>query len=248
MYDLNPFKDYSNPLLIRYGNPYLKPEYINSFELGHSKYWNKTSFYTSVYYRQINDVIKRISYLGNDGISYMTNENLSKGVSYGVDFILEQEILKWWRINANFSYFRTIIEGNSIDGNISTDNYSWTSKLNSTMNLGKSLYIQITANYRAPIITPQGKMFETYSADIAVKKDIFKDKFSVSFRVSDIFNTQIWKNEAYGSGFYALMNHKRQSQAAYLTLTYKINGGLKTKARKKPTDNGNGGGNDEGDF
>ncbi|MFZ4412539.1 MAG: TonB-dependent receptor domain-containing protein [Bacteroidales bacterium] len=249
MHDLNPFKDYSNPLMIRYGNPYLKPEYINSFELGHSKYWNKTSFYTSVYYRQINDVIKRIAFLDTiTAVSNMTSENLSKGISYGVDFILEQEILKWWRVNASFSYFRSIIEGNSIDGNISTDNYSWTSKLNSTMNFGKSFSVQISANYRAPIITPQGKMFETYSADIAVKKDLFKEKFSISLRISDIFNTQIWKNEAYGTGFYASMSNKRQSQVAFLTLSYKINGGLKMKARKKTTENGNGGGTDEGDF
>ena len=248
MNDLNPFKDYSNPDMIHYGNPKLKPEYINSFELGHSKYWNKTSFYTSIYYRQINDVIKRIAFLDTNGISNMTNQNLAKGTSYGVDFILEQEILKWWRINANFSYFRTMIEGNSIDGNISTDNYSWTSKLNSTMNFGKTLSIQISGNYRAPIITPQGKMHETYSADIAIKKDLFKEKFSISFRVSDIFNTQKWNHDTYGTGFSASMSNKRQSQAAYLTISYKINGGLKTKARKKTTENGNNGGSDEGDL
>ncbi len=247
IYNLNPFKDYSNPLVIDYGNPYLKPEYINSFELGHSKYWNKSSFYTSIYYRQINDVIKRISYLGNDGISYMTSENLSKGTSYGVDLILEHEITKWWRINANFSYFRTLIEGNSIDGSISTDNYSWTSKLNSNMTLLKNLTIQISANYRAPIITPQGKMYETYSADIAMKKDFMKDKFSVSLRVSDIFNTQRFDVDAYGNNFYSTMYRKRQSQAAFLTLSYKINGGLKQKAKKKIIDN-SGGGSDEGDF
>lgn len=248
IYDLNPFKDYSNPLVINYGNPYLKPEYINSFELGHTKYWDKRSFYTSVYYRQINDVIKRISYLGNDGISYMTNENLSKGTSYGVDFILEQEIAKWWRINANFSYFRTLIEGNSVDGNISTDNYSWTSKLNSNMTLMKNLNIQFSANYRAPIVTPQGKMFETYSADIAVKKDFMKDnRLSVSFRVSDIFNTQKFDMEAFGNNFYSTMTRKRQSQSAFLTLSYKINGGLKQKPKKKIVE-GNGGGSDEGEF
>ncbi len=248
IYDLNPFKDYSNPLVINYGNPYLKPEYINSFELGHSKFWDKRSFYTSIYYRQINDVIKRISYLGTDGISYMTNENLSKGISYGVDLILEQEIAKWWRINANFSYFRTLIEGNSIDGSISTDNYSWTSKLNSTMTLMKNLSIQISANYRAPIITPQGRMNETYSADIAMKKDFMKDnRLSVSFRVSDVFNTQKFDMEAFGNNFYSTMIRKRQSQAAFLTLSYKINDGLKQKSKRKPVEN-NGGGNDEGDF
>ena len=246
IHDLNPFKDLTNPLVINYGNPYLKPEYINSFEFGHTKYWNKTSLYTSLYYRQINNVIKRIIYLGNDGISYITNENLSKGTSYGIDWILEQEIKKWWRINASFSYFRTIIEGNSIDGTISNDNYSWTSKLNSNITLLKNLNIQITANYRAPIVTPQGKMYETYSADIALKKDFLKDLFSVNFRVSDIFNTQRFDIDTYGTGFYSTMYRKRQSRMAFLTISYKINGGIKQKSRKKSESNNNS--IDEGDF
>jgi hypothetical protein len=116
------------------------------------------------------------------------------------------------------------------------------------MTLMKNLSIQISANYRAPIITPQGKMYETYSADIAMKKDFMKDnRLSVSFRVSDVFNTQKFDMEAFGNNFYSTMTRKRQSQAAFLTLSYKINGGLKQKPKRKPVEN-NGGGNDEGDF
>jgi len=240
-HDLNPFKDYSNPLIISEGNPYLTPEYINSFEINHSKFLNKTSIFTSIYYRQIDDVIKRMSYLRPDGINYITNVNLSKGTNYGVDFVVEREILKWWKINANFSYFRTIIEGNSIDGSISNDNYSWTSKFNSNMNLMKNLTIQISANYRAPIVTPQGKMYESYSADLAVKKDFLKDLLSVSFRFSDIFNTQKFDIDAYGNGFYSTMTRKRQTQMAFLSISYKINGGIKQKPKKRTSENGGGG-------
>jgi hypothetical protein len=236
--DLNPFKDYSNPLMIRMGNPYLLPEYINSFEVNHSKFFDKTSVYTSIYYRTIDDVIKRLSYLGQDGINYNTSVNLSKGTNYGVDFIVEREILKWWRVNANFSYFRTIIKGNSVDGNISNDNYSWTSKLTSNMNLLKNMTIQLSANYRAPIITPQGKMYENYGADIAVKKDFMKDLLSVSFRVSDIFNTQKFNMDAYGTGFYSTMIRKRQTQMAFISVSYKINGGIKQKTKKRSVENG----------
>jgi len=239
--DLNPFKDYSNPLMIRMGNPYLMPEYINSFEINHSKFLNKTSIFTSLYYRQILDVIKRLSYLGQDGVNYYTSVNLSKGTNYGVDFVVEREIFKWWKINANFSYFRTIIEGNSIDGNISNDNYSWTTKFNSNMNLLKNLTIQISANYRAPLVTPQGKMYENYGADLAVKKDFLKDMLSLSFRISDIFNTQKFDMDAYGTGFYSTMSRKRQTQMAFLTISYKINGGIKQKNKKRSSENGGGG-------
>ena len=238
---LNPFKDYSNPLMIRFGNPYLTPEYVNSFEIGHSKYWKKTSLNSTVFYRQINDVMKRISWLDTlKGVNYMTTENLSKGVSYGVELVVDQEIAKWWRVNASFSYFRTIIEGSIIDGSITNDNYSWTSKLNSTMNFGKGFSIQLSGNYRAPIITPQGKMFAMYSADAAVKKDILKERASIGLRVSDIFNTQHFDMETYGTDFYSRMNRKRESRILYFSFTYKINGGLKQKPAKRPTDGGNG--------
>ncbi len=244
---LNPFKDYSNPLMIRFGNPYLKPEYVNSFEIGHSKTWEKTSLMTSVFYRQINDVMKRVSWLDTvKGVNYMTTENLSKGVSYGVEFIAERELTKWWRLNVNFSYFRTIIQGNINDGSITNDNYSWTSKFNSAMNFPKGLSIQVSGNYRAPIVTPQGKMFAMYSADVAVKKDIVKDKFTMGFRVSDIFNTSHFDVETYGTDFYSYMHRKRDSRIAYLSLTYKINGGLKMKPSKR-LDNGGGDMNDK-DF
>ncbi len=245
IHSLNPFKDYSNPININFGNPYLKPEYINSYEIAHSKNWEKTSLMSTVFYRQINDVMKRVSWMDTLGISYSTTQNLSKGVSYGVELIADQELTKWWRLNISFSYFRTIIEGNINDGSITNDNYSWTSKLNSSMNLNKGLSIQISGNYRAPIVTPQGKMFAMYSADIAVKKDIIKDLLSMSVRLSDIFNTQRFDIETFGDNFYSRMQRKRESRILYFSVTYKINGGLKQKPAKRPNDGGGGDMNDK---
>ena len=239
MHSLNPFVDYSNPNVIRYGNPDLKPEYINSYEIGHSIFWKKTSISSNLFYRQINDVIKRYAFLDSNRVSNMTTANLSKGKSYGVELVVEQTILKWWRVNANFSYFRTIIEGDKDNTSLTNDNYSWTSKLNSNMMLPKGIMFQISGFYRGPMVTPQGEMAAMYSADMALKKDFLKDKLSVNFRLSDVFNTQKFKMNIKGDNFTSEGNRRRDSRIAYIGVSYKINGGLKTKIKKRPMDNNN---------
>ncbi|MBI5219939.1 MAG: TonB-dependent receptor [Bacteroidia bacterium] len=232
-HSLDPFVDRTRPGMISYGNPKLKPEYVNSYEIGHALELKKTSVYSTIFYRQIDDVIKRYTFLDTiTGIKNMTQLNMAKGISYGVEFILDREIFKWWRVNANFSYFYTKIDGTNVDNSLTNDNISWTAKLSTNATLKKGFNIQLTGNYRAPMVTPQGAMTATYNVDIALKKDLFNEQAAVSLRVSDIFNTQKFETSNSGAGFSAHFIRKRESRVAFLTFTYKINGGIKQRQKK----------------
>lgn len=234
---MNPFVDKSNPLVIRYGNPALRPEYINSLELGHTKSWKNISLYTNLFYRQINDVIKMYAFLDSNGILNMTSANLSSGQSYGVEFVYDQKITSFWKATLNFSYFRTVINGDNMNTNLTNDNYSWTSSLNTGIGLPKNIFIQLTGFYRGPMVTPQGEMKSSFSMDIAAKKDVFKDKGTITFRLSDIFNTMQFDNISTGEGFTATQNRKRETRTAYFGFSWKINQGIKQTARKKIQEN-----------
>jgi len=236
-HSLNPFRDYDDVWMVSYGNPSLKPEYTNSFELGHTKYWKKTSLYTNVYYRFMNDIIRRYSFVDVNGITNSTSMNLSTGKAYGIDFVLDHEILKWWKSNISFSYFRTVIDGSNVESGLESDNYSWTSKLNSTMNLPWGINLQFNVNYRGPIVTPQGEIKEMYFADIAAKKNILKERGSISVRLSDMFNTQKFSVTNSGTNFESEMIRKRTSMLLFITFTYKINGGIKQRPARKQNDN-----------
>ena len=48
---LNPFVDKTDSLNIQYGNPELNPEFVNSFDLGYSKLFGKTSLTSSIFYK-----------------------------------------------------------------------------------------------------------------------------------------------------------------------------------------------------
>jgi len=60
---------------------------------------------------------------------------------------------------------------------------------------------------------------------------------SSSFRLSDIMNSHQFKLKASDVNFTSEHTRKRESRVAYIGLSYKINQGLKSKTKKRPTDN-----------
>ncbi len=239
---LNPYVDYTDSLNISYGNPYLKPQYINSVELSYGLYIGKASYTASVFGKQTNDVITSTSILGDDGITRTSYENIAKSYSYGMEFIAMQNLLSWWKINANVSVYKYQFENNGAD--VSTyDNYSWTAKLNNNFNLMWDVQMQLMLNYSSPSVAvrsgwggssvnSQTKMDAIYFADIALKKEFLDGKLSVLFKVSDLFATRNFSSTVTGYNFVTESTRANNSRTYYLGLTYKLNIG-NIKERKK---------------
>ena len=72
---------------------------------------------------------------------------------------------------------------------------------------------------------------------MAVKKDLLKNKMSLAFRVSDIFNTLKNSYTAWGTNFTADNWRKPESRIGYISLTYNFGQGSKSKG-KQAVDNG----------
>jgi outer membrane receptor protein involved in Fe transport len=151
----------------------------------------------------------------------MTFENLAKAESYGIEFILTGNILKWWNINGNFSYFKTIISGGA-NGELDNNSYNWSTKFMTSMSFPKIIDVQISYNYSGKILTAQGSLEPFQSMDIAMKKDFMQKKVSLSLRVSDIFNTMKFAYNSSGTGFITNFVRKRDSRNAFLTLSIRL--------------------------
>jgi len=231
---LNPFIDYADPYNLREGNPYLKPEYVNSFQLGYMKYLDFATITSSVFYKQINDMMSRITIADSTGISTTTFNNLNSAKSYGLEFTVNGHPFKWWNFNANATYFRMIINGNDANAALNNDNYSYTAKLTNNFSIAKLFDIQLAYNYQGPTILAQGRMNPVQSFDMAIKKDILDKKGSIGFRVSDLFDQIKYSSETSGPGFVQDMTRVRSSRVAFLTFSYRLgNDGQKNKPTKK---------------
>lgn len=228
---LNPYVDKTDSLNIQYGNPELNPEFVNSIDLGYSKFFGKTSLTSSTFYKLTDDAIDNYTFLRDDGVTETTWRNLSKSTSYGIELTAAHPLFEWFRLNGSFSYFNTKFE----EPELTKEDFSWITKLSTMILLSKDFNVQINANYNSPIVTSQGRIKEVFTTDFAVKKDFMDGQLSVTFRVSDIFNTRKMDSETNGINFYSTSYRKMESRVAFLGISYRLSPGNGNKDRdKKP--------------
>ena len=239
MFQLNPFIDYSDPQNLRKGNPYLKPEYINAFELSYNKYFPTLSVTGTLFYRNVNDVINRIFQVIDSTTSLSTFDNISKSNTYGLEFILGGSIAKWWMLNGSISYSKTEVSGNSSLGVLDNTGDAWSGKLMSSFNFKKWFDLQISYFYMGKMVQAQGSMSPLQILDVAVKKDFFYKIVSLTFRVSDPFNAMKFQINSNQSNYNLYLSRKRDSRVAYLTLSIKLGTDpMKSQKRQRdPNDN-----------
>ncbi len=222
-HSLSPFIDYTNSPNLRGGNPYLKPEYIHSVELGYMKIWKSTSLMPSLFYKRTIDLISRyrINYL--DSFSLATYENIASADAFGLELIVNQTITKWWRVNVSASLFKTQINGENIDPDLTADDFSYSGNLNSSMKLRKHLDLQINAMYRGPRVMLQGSRKSMFFVNAGLRYQIVENKLTASLNVRDIFNTMKFGVLLEDPTFSFDVQRKWQSRVITFGLTWQIN-------------------------
>lgn len=245
---LNPFSKYSDPLNLMIGNPKLRPEYINSVELGYGSYGKLLTFTGSVYYRYLTNMIQRVKDIDSNGVSRVTWSNVDEGFFYGTDMMAIYKPVKWYRATLSFNLSQTIIRSTSGESALNNSGVSWSSNLSQTFVFSKSLTMQMTGFYRSPMVLTQGRSKAMYGLDIAVKKNFLKDKMYVNAKITDIFNTRRFAYYTEQPGVFTSSGlWKHQSRRYTITIGYNFgNQDADKRKRGRDTNIGGEGGGDMG--
>ncbi|MVN75113.1 TonB-dependent receptor [Hymenobacter sp. HMF4947] len=248
--ELNPFTDRSDPLNFNTGNPALLPEYIDLVELGHQKsFGNKASLSTTVFYSVESQTIKPFRQIVTDPltgnqVTSTSRINLGDEINYGLELVGSFPLASFWKVNGTASAFRRIIQGSVASSDITNSNFVYTSRLNTTITPLKKLDLQVSLNYRSPVVTAQGRRQTSFNVDAAAKYTFLpQDRGSLTLRVSDVFNTLRFNFNAYGNGLDAVSYNKRESRVGFLSFSYRFGrDGEAAKPRRKEEKEDNGGG------
>lgn len=234
---LSPFADYSNPLILRTGNPYLNPEYTHNTELAFLYNHKKINFSGSFYFRKTVGLIMRNISINGNNQTIVTFTNLGSSDNMGLETVSRIEFFKWWNVTLNLNGFRTLIRGTNQDGEINTSNLSWNVKMLSNMLLKNGWSLQLTAMYNARNILAQGVILPMSQIDFALKKDVLKGKGTLTLGVSDVMDEMRFRVSTSGSNFSQQVERKRETRIATLTFNYRFGSGEAAPRRNKSRDN-----------
>jgi outer membrane receptor protein involved in Fe transport len=161
-FQLYPYTDYSDSLNISRGNPDLKPEFTNSFELSYQKtFKNRDNFIASAYYKNTNDLITRYQIKEanpSSGKDQLVNTYINANSSYvtGLELISKNKMSKWWDMTTNLNLFTSKINISDTVQSNQPQFASWFFKLNNTFKLPKNFTIQLSGDYTSKTVLPPG--------------------------------------------------------------------------------------------
>lgn len=191
---LNPFNFYMDPYTIQQGNPYLKPQFTNNFEVSYS-YKSGLSF--SLGYSKVKDLILDSKTAQNDSTRIVTvgQGNIGSGEYYSAGLYFPLAVTKWWNLQNNFNLFYNKFNDNNLEGAPFE-----LSKLSYNFNISSSITLPAdwTIETNFWLNSPRVRGLETttiyqYALNTGVQKSFLNKSLKLKLNIDDIFATNYWK-------------------------------------------------------
>jgi outer membrane receptor protein involved in Fe transport len=220
--DLDPFPSYMNKYTIRTGNPALKPEYTDSYELSYMKKFGGSFLSFETFYRTTNNLITRLTNVVDD-ISYMTVGNMNRDYSLGGEIMGNINVTKWLLINTSFSLYDYKLKGDVLGESVDKESTNYSGRLNATVKFSTESRFQLSGFYRGPSVSAQGTQKGSVFTNLSYRQDFMKKKLTATVSVRDLLGTMRMQGTSSGDNFSSTFKMTREPRVVMLTLSYKIN-------------------------
>jgi outer membrane receptor protein involved in Fe transport len=230
--DIRIFPKYDDAEIIKVGNPALKPQFTNSFELGWKTGWSSGSLYSAAYHRMVDGTITRISTtFGDSKLIYAIFQNAGKSYNTGLELIWDQDVNNWYSFDLNLNGYHNQIDAFTVENLYPEPNtfsidkqeiFSGNAKWNSKFKFSENFSGQLTAIYLAPDIIPQGKIQARFTLDMGVKKVIQEGNGELFFNATDLLNTMVIKKTIDGNDFSYTSADYYETQVFRVGYSYKF--------------------------
>ena len=235
---LEPFYAWMDAYNIRVGNPGLIPEYIDSYELGYHKQFKNAFFSLEGYLRQTHNKIERTRTVYEANIMLNSFENVGTDYSSGIETMYNGKISKWWSMNISGNLFYYVVKGELYGKEFEKTSTNYGGRISNTFTITPTTRVQLDGMYNGPSVTAQGTREAFAFSNIALKQQFFDRNLTLTFQVSDIFNTGKHEAYIYGENYSSYYKFGREAPIYRATLTWNFNNYRPDKKTKINGDSG----------
>jgi hypothetical protein len=256
IFQLNPFVDRSNPAFINTGNPGLKPELDNTFDLTYSNF-SHGSVNIDLSYAFSNNSIQNVSSLhvqdvNNkiDTVTYTTFENLGTNKTVGLNINTNLSIGKNFTLNLNGQLNHIWLSGTFNGSMYKNDGFTGSGFGSMRYKFGPSGFaFSFNAGYYSGNVNLQGRTADFIFNQYLLTKDFFNKKLTIGLAANNPYSKFYnLRNTTRTVDFYQVTNTQVYNRSFALRFNYRF-GKLKSDIKKnahgienddtKQKDNGN---------
>jgi outer membrane receptor protein involved in Fe transport len=220
---LDPYIDHEYTPNLRSGNPYLRPQFTQSFDLGYEYEGRGATYGLTGYYRRNKDSVTDVTeYLGN-GVSLTTKDNLPKNNSAGLELTAKLT----YSLSGNAFYTQIDATALGIPGLKSTTGLNAKAKLDYRPTVNDSAQISFTRTDKR--LTPQGSISAMNVVNLGYKRSL-TSALSLVTTVSDLFNGQRYQRIAVTPLFTEIYERSVEGRLVFVGVTYSF--GVVNKDKK----------------
>jgi outer membrane receptor protein involved in Fe transport len=178
--NLNPNLQASNPLNATLGNPYLKPEYADNFEIAYNTYVKNASLNFSTFVRYNTNDIQQARSVRNDTIIAIF-QNIGTEANYGASIFTTIPFSDRFSVNGGIDMFYRILKNNSNDPFINASNHGLVKnyRISGNYNFKSGWTLQFFSFFPGRNINLQGYRTNPISHSLSVRKDLWKKNGSL---------------------------------------------------------------------
>jgi len=238
IFQLNPFVDRSNPSFVNTGNPQLKPELDNTFELTYSNF-TKNSVNIGLSYAFSNNSIQNVSSLQTetvnnktDTVTYTTFQNLGTHKTVGLNINTNMNITKEFSLSLNGQVNHIWLSGTFNGSMYHNDGFTGNAFGNTRYRFKNGFALSFNAGYFSGNINLQGKSSDFIFNQYLVSKDFFNRKLTLVL----VANNPYYKYKTFSNTINSVDFYQTTfNQNYYRSLAFRINfrfGKLKSDIKK----------------
>lgn len=216
---LNPFVYFVDLYTFSQGNPFLNPQYTNTFQLAYNY---KKTLNISLGYSITNNLILDVLLPENEKKTlYQTVKNLDKQYAYDLTIGYPTTITKFWSMDNTFtSTYNQIKTANLGDGVYDRKKVNFTLNSSHTFTLSPSASAELSGEYASSQIYGTYAIKPYYGIDFGIKKSFFDKKLNVKLAANDVFDNRKARISSALSGLDYNLTQKQESRVYRLSLNY----------------------------
>jgi outer membrane receptor protein involved in Fe transport len=185
---LNPFRNFIDQYTFQQGNPDLKPQMTDNFDL--SYIFKQMYSATFTYSHTTDNMTELAKQIDSTHTTFITTENLPSTNSYALTLSIPLQVTEWWNSSNDFSGFNNHFRGLSSVGYIDKKMTSF--YLNSTNNfsLKNGWSFELNGFYQSSLVWGTWLLEPQWSVGGGIGKSFLDDRLNMKVNINDIFHTQ----------------------------------------------------------